>query len=352
MFGKLTWQAIPWDQPIPLFTAAVIGLILIAVLGFITLKGWVPYLWKEWITSVDHKRIGVMYCILALVMLLRGFSDALLMRSQQALAFHSPGYLPPEHYNQVFSAHGTIMIFFVAMPFIIGLMNFAVPLQLGVRDVALSHSEQRQLLADLLGCAAGQHEPGDRRVRPYGLAALSAAVGAEVLAWRGRRLLPRGAADIRGGDAAERGQPGHHHPEDACAGDELHPHADVLLDEPGVEPADRRRLPDPDRNLGHADAGPLPRLPLLHQRGRWERDDVHEPHLGLGASRGLHPDPARLWRVLRGGLDLLEEAAVRLPLDDRGHHGHLHPLLPGLAAPLLHHGRRGRRQRLLRHHPP
>ena len=69
-------------------------------------------------------------------MLLRGFIAALMMRSQQALAFHAPGYLPPEHYDQIFSAHGTIMIFFVAMPFVIGLMNFAVPLQLGVRDVA------------------------------------------------------------------------------------------------------------------------------------------------------------------------------------------------------------------------
>jgi cytochrome o ubiquinol oxidase subunit I len=77
-----------------------------------------------------------MYCLLALVMLLRGFTDAIMMRSQQALAYRSDGFLPPEHYNQVFSAHGTMMIFFVAMPFVIGLMNFAVPLQLGARDVA------------------------------------------------------------------------------------------------------------------------------------------------------------------------------------------------------------------------
>ena len=136
MFGKLTLAALPLDQPIPLVTSIIVILILGGVLATVTLKGWVPYLWREWITSVDHKRIGVMYCLLALVMLLRGFSDALLMRSQQALAFHSQGYLPPEHYDQVFSAHGTIMIFFVAMPFMIGLMNFAVPLQLGVRDVA------------------------------------------------------------------------------------------------------------------------------------------------------------------------------------------------------------------------
>ena len=136
MLGKLTWGAIPFDQPIPLITGAVVVVILGGVLLWIALKGYIPYLWKEWITSVDHKRIGIMYCTLALVMLLRGFSDALMMRSQQALAFHAPGYLPPEHYDQVFSAHGTIMIFFVAMPFVVGLMNFVVPLQLGVRDVA------------------------------------------------------------------------------------------------------------------------------------------------------------------------------------------------------------------------
>ena len=135
-FGKLTWEAIPLDQPIPLVSGAVVALAMLAVLVYIAIKGWIPYLWRDWITSVDHKRIGVMYMLLALVMLLRGFIDALMMRSQQALAFRSQGYLPPEHYNQIFSAHGTIMIFFVAMPMMIGLMNFVVPLQLGVRDVA------------------------------------------------------------------------------------------------------------------------------------------------------------------------------------------------------------------------
>src|SRR5580693_3415100 len=136
MFGKLSWSAIPFDQPIPLVAGAVVLVAILAVLAWVVIKGHLPYLWREWITSVDHKRIGVMYMTLALVMLLRGFSDAIMMRGQQALAFHSPGYLPPEHYDQVFSAHGTIMIFFVAMPFVIGLMNFVVPLQLGVRDVA------------------------------------------------------------------------------------------------------------------------------------------------------------------------------------------------------------------------
>ena len=136
MFGKLTWSAVPLDQPIPLAASLLVALVICGVLLWVVLKGYVPYVWNEWITSVDHKRIGVMYCVLALVMLMRGFIDALMMRSQQALAFHAPGFLPPEHYDQIFSAHGTIMIFFVAMPFVIGLMNFAVPLQLGARDVA------------------------------------------------------------------------------------------------------------------------------------------------------------------------------------------------------------------------
>jgi len=136
MFGKLTLAAIPLDQPIPMIASVIVALVILGVLGWVAAKGYVPYLWGEWICSVDHKRIGVMYTLLAMVMLLRGFSDAIMMGSQQALALHAGGYLAPEHYDQIFSAHGTIMIFFVAMPFVIGLMNFVLPLQLGVRDVA------------------------------------------------------------------------------------------------------------------------------------------------------------------------------------------------------------------------
>jgi cytochrome o ubiquinol oxidase subunit 1 len=137
MFGKLTWAAIPLNEPIPLATVCVLIVGIVGILALVTWKGWWPYLWREWITSTDHKRIGVMYVILALVMLLRGFADAIMMRGQLALAAgHAAGYLPPEHYNQIFSAHGTIMIFFVGMAFVIGLMNFVLPLQLGVRYVA------------------------------------------------------------------------------------------------------------------------------------------------------------------------------------------------------------------------
>jgi len=137
MFGKLTLAAVPYHDPIVM--GAVVGSLLgaLAVLGLITyLKKW-PYLWCEWLTSVDHKKIGIMYIILSLIMLLRGFSDAIMMRAQQAMAVGaSPGFLPPDHFNQVFSAHGTIMILFMAMPFLSGLMNIVVPQQIGARDVA------------------------------------------------------------------------------------------------------------------------------------------------------------------------------------------------------------------------
>ncbi|HEU4959819.1 MAG TPA: cytochrome o ubiquinol oxidase subunit I [Sphingomonas sp.] len=137
IFGRLSLESIPYHEPILVVTFIGVALGGIALLGAITyFKLW-GYLWKEWFTSVDHKKIGVMYIVLALVMLLRGFSDAIMMRGQQAISFGADqGYLPAHHYDQVFTAHGVIMIFFVAMPLVVGIMNFIVPLQIGARDVA------------------------------------------------------------------------------------------------------------------------------------------------------------------------------------------------------------------------
>jgi cytochrome o ubiquinol oxidase subunit 1 len=137
IFGRLTLESFPLHEPILLVTFAAVmlgGLAVVAALTYFKLWG---YLWKEWFTTVDHKRIGIMYIILALIMFLRGFSDAVMMRIQQAIAFGgSEGYLPAHHFDQVFTAHGVIMIFFVAMPFVTGLMNLVVPLQIGARDVS------------------------------------------------------------------------------------------------------------------------------------------------------------------------------------------------------------------------
>ncbi|MFK0086812.1 cytochrome o ubiquinol oxidase subunit I [Pseudomonas sp. NPDC090755] len=137
MFGKLSLDAVPYHEPIVMVTLAMIALGGLALVGAITyFKKW-TYLWTEWLTTVDHKKIGVMYIIVAMVMLLRGFADAIMMRTQLAMATGgSEGYLPPEHYDQIFTAHGVIMIIFMAMPFFTGLMNLALPLQIGARDVA------------------------------------------------------------------------------------------------------------------------------------------------------------------------------------------------------------------------
>ncbi|EEA00834.1 cytochrome o ubiquinol oxidase, subunit I [Burkholderia sp. H160] len=136
MFGKLTLDAIPYHEPIIVTAGAGMVLAALAVLGGITYFGKWRYLWSEWLTSVDHKKIGVMYIVVAFIMLLRGFADAIMMRMQLALSYLSPGFLPPHHYDQIFTAHGVIMIFFMAMTFMVGLMNLVVPLQIGARDVA------------------------------------------------------------------------------------------------------------------------------------------------------------------------------------------------------------------------
>ncbi|ASG22514.1 cytochrome o ubiquinol oxidase subunit I [Nitrospirillum viridazoti] len=140
MFGKLTLEAIPYHEPI------IMGAVAMMVLGGAALFAGITYfrlwgpLWSKWLTSVDHKNIGIMYIILALVMLLRGFADAVMMRTQQAMASTgAAGPLPPEHFDQIFTAHGVIMIFFMAMPFMVGLMNIVVPLQIGARDVAFPY---------------------------------------------------------------------------------------------------------------------------------------------------------------------------------------------------------------------
>lgn len=137
MFGNLTLDAIPYHEPILVCTFIAVALLGLGLLGLVTYLGKWKYLWTEWLTTVDHKKIGVMYIIVALVMLLRGFSDAVMMRTQLAIASgDNHGFLPPHHYDQVFTAHGVIMILFMAMPLMVGLMNIVVPLQIGARDVA------------------------------------------------------------------------------------------------------------------------------------------------------------------------------------------------------------------------
>jgi cytochrome o ubiquinol oxidase subunit 1 len=148
LLGRLTLAAIPYDVPILVVTFIVVAIAAVAIIGVVLYYGKLGYLWREWLTSVDHKKIGVMYIILGLVMLLRGFADGLMMRTQQAMAIgpNSPGfmgaqhgYLPPYHFDQIYSAHGTVMILFAATPILTGLTNVVVPLQIGARDMAFPY---------------------------------------------------------------------------------------------------------------------------------------------------------------------------------------------------------------------
>ena len=138
IFGKLSLEALP-DDPITLYGAgSVLFIGLLLVLGSITyFRKW-SYVWHEWICTVDHKKIGIMYVLLAFVMFIRALVQAEMMRVQQAISVGPGhyGYMDPAYYNQFFSEHGVIMIFFVAMPLIFGVINMILPLQIGARDVA------------------------------------------------------------------------------------------------------------------------------------------------------------------------------------------------------------------------
>lgn len=160
--GRLTWQDLPfvraWQHPgANEIIAAGAGLLVVlgalAVACLLTRRRWWRTLWSGWLTSLDHKRIGIMYVVVAFVMLARAVAEAVLMRIQQAAAVGGPGVVSADHFAQLFSTHGTIMVFFMAMPFLTGLINYVLPLQLGARDMAFPWANSIALW--LTGGAAG-----------------------------------------------------------------------------------------------------------------------------------------------------------------------------------------------------
>ena len=351
LLGKLDWSAIPFHQPIIMGATAFMVLIVAVVLGFITMKGAWLYLWREWITSVDHKRIGVMYIMLALVMMLRGFSDAIMMRAQQAVAAGgAQGYLPPEHFDQIFSAHGTIMIFFMAMPFVIGLMNFAVPLQLGVRDVAFPTLNSVSFWLTASGAllinvslAVGEFaKTGWTGYPPLSELQFSPGVGVDYYLWS---LQISGLGTLLAGinfvtTILKMRAPGMSYMRmPVFCWTALATNLLIVAAFPILTATFAMLLLD--RYLGFhffTVDGQGNQMMYVNLFWVWGHPEVYI--LILPAVR----------RVFRSDRDLLRQAAVRIPLDGRRDHGDLRPLLPGLAAPFLHHGRQRQRQRLLRRH--
>ncbi|MBU2764011.1 cytochrome o ubiquinol oxidase subunit I, partial [Acidithiobacillus caldus] len=162
LLGRLTLQQIPYQNPILLGTFIFVAILGVIILGATTRYGKWGYVWREWLTTVDHKKIGIMYCLVGLVMLFRGFIDALMIRTQQAIAVgpKSPGflgavhgYLTPFHVGQIFTAHGLIMIVFAATPLLVGIMNIIVPLQIGARDMAYPYLNALGLWLTTAGAA-------------------------------------------------------------------------------------------------------------------------------------------------------------------------------------------------------
>lgn len=160
IFGQIKWTSFVFAGMIEnpsLSEAIASGAGSIAVLGalgtvvLLTVKGWWVPLWRDWLTSVDHKKVGIMYIVLALVMFARAVIEAALMRAQQLAATDGGGFLSADHFGQLFSTHGTIMIFFVAMPFITGLMNYVMPLQIGARDVSFPLLNAISLMLTMAG---------------------------------------------------------------------------------------------------------------------------------------------------------------------------------------------------------
>ena len=191
MFGKLTIDALPFYSGIAMGGALIVVFGVLGVIALVTWLGQWRYLWTEWLTSLDHKKIGIMYVTLALLMLVRGFIDAMLMRTQQAVALDSDGYLPPGHFDQIFTSHATIMVFFVALPFLVGLFNVVVPQQIGARRVAFPFMNSVCLWLTAAGAAlvmislviGNFSSAGWNAYPPYSEAQFSPDVGVDYWIW-------------------------------------------------------------------------------------------------------------------------------------------------------------------------
>ncbi len=361
LLGRLSWDALPFWEMIrhPTFSNLVNGVDRHRRRGgrghrrdrvtvLITRYGLWRSLWSEWLTSVDHKRIGIMYVVLSFVMLARAVIEAVLMRTQQAFGLGG-GFLSPDHFSQLFTTHGSIMIFFMAMPFLTGLINYVVPLQIGARDVSFPVMNSISLGLTAAGAALamvslvlGKFSTGGwSGYPPYTEIAFNPGVGPDYWIWA--VTLSSIGTTMTGINFAVTIY------KERSPGMTLLPDAAVLLDRAVHQHPDDFRHAAADRRHPFARPRPLPRLPFLHQRARRQHDELCQPVLAVRSSRGLHPDPARLRHLLGGVLDVLGEGSVWVQVAGLRDDGDRGPLLHRLGASLLHHGPERPHQRRLRH---
>ena len=334
MLGKLTIDAVPYHEPIIMVTVAAIVIGGLALLALITYFGKWKWLWSDWLTSVDHKKIGIMYIIVAMVMLLRGFADAIMMRSQQALASAGEaGFLPPHHYDQIFTAHGVIMIFFMAMPFVVGLMNVVVPLQIGARDVAFPFLNSLSFWFFVVGVVlinislgVGEFaQTGWLAYPPLSGKEYSPGVGVDYWIWS---LQISGIGTLLTGvnffatilKMRAPGMPLMKMPVFTWAA--LCTNVLIIVSFPILTVT--IALLTLDRYLG-----------------------THFFTNDMGGNMMMYIN--LIWCVLRSHRDLLEKTSVRLYLTGMGNHRDYRSVVHRMAAPLLYHGVRRERKRLLRY---
>ena len=293
-------------------TAASVVVLGAAVTAFlVTWYGKWQVLWSEWLTSVDHKRIGIMYIVLSFVMLARALIEATLMRTQQAFGLDG-GFLSPEHFGQLFSTHGSIMIFFMAMPFLTGMINYVMPLQIGARDVSFPVMNSISLGLTAAGAAIvmvslviGKFSTGGwSGYPPYTEMAFNPGVGPDYWIWA--VSLSSLGSMMTGINFAVTIY------KKRAPGMSLFRHAAVHLDGAVHQHPHDLRDAAADRRDGPARAGSLSRLPLLYQRLRRQHDELRQPVLAVRPPRGLHPHPAGIRRLFGGVLDFFRKDALRL----------------------------------------
>ena len=273
-----------------------------------------------WVTTVDHKRLGILYIVYALVFLVIGGIEAAIMRIQ--LIAPQSTFVSPQVFNRLFTMHGTTMIFFVVMPLVFGFANYLVPLMIGARDMAFPRLNAFSFWLTAFGGLPALFQLA-RRQRPVRggqragrrLVRLRAADVADLLAGPQHRFLDAEPARLRLRQHRHGDQ--HHHD------DRLHamPRHDARADaavrlaepghgrdgDPGGEPAVGR--------ADHAARRPLSRRPFLRHAGRRLGGDLDALLLDLRPSRGLRARPPGIRHGIRDHPGLLAQADLRL----RGH---------------------------------